>query len=106
MYGLKRESILNSLRYFHVTSGIPPDIMHDVLEGALQVEMKCLLDVLIHRERYFALATLNERIRSFPYGSDVTDHPKPIPSGFSTSASANGVKQCGKLILHTLISRN
>ena len=89
-----------------MTSGIPLDIMHDVLEGALQVEIKCLLDVLIHRERYFALATLNESIHSFPYGSDVTDHPKPIPSGFSTSVSANGVKQCGKLILYTLMLRN
>ena len=87
-----------------MTSGIPPDIMHDVLGlGALQVEMKCLLDVLIHREHEFALATLNERIPSFPYGSDITDHPKPIPSGFSISTSANGVKQ---LTLHTLISRN
>ena len=32
-YGLTRDSILNSLRFFHVTSGLPPDVMHDVLEG-------------------------------------------------------------------------
>ncbi len=61
--------------------------------------MKCLLEVLVHKEHYFTLAMLNERISSFPYGSDVTDHPKPIPSGFSTSVSANGIKQCGKLII-------
>lgn len=79
-----------------MTSGIPPDVMHDVLEGALQVEMKCLLEALIHSKHLFTVATLNERISSFPYGSDVTDRPKPIPSGFSTSASANGIKQCGK----------
>ena len=70
--------------------------MHDVLEGALQVEMKCLLEALIHRKHLFAVATLNERISTFPYGSDVTDRPKPIPSGFGTSALANGIKQCGK----------
>ena len=29
-YGLTRDSILNSLRYFHVTSGLPPDVMHDM----------------------------------------------------------------------------
>ncbi len=28
------------LRYFHCVDGLPPDIMHDILEGALQYEAK------------------------------------------------------------------
>ena len=31
-YGLNQDSILNSLQFFHVTEGLPPDIMHDILE--------------------------------------------------------------------------
>jgi hypothetical protein len=32
-YGVARDSILNESVYFHVTEGIPPDIMHDFLKG-------------------------------------------------------------------------
>ena len=33
-YGLVRDSILNSTRYFHIVEGL---VMHDLLEGALQL---------------------------------------------------------------------
>ena len=39
-YGLSRDSILNSSCYFHVTEGLPPDSMDDLLEGTLQYEVK------------------------------------------------------------------
>lgn len=33
-YGINRCSALNKLTYYHVCDyGLPPDIMHDVLEG-------------------------------------------------------------------------
>ena len=32
-YGLVNDSVLNRLSFFHVTDGLAPDIMHDVLEG-------------------------------------------------------------------------
>ena len=47
IYGLHRDSILNSSKYFHVTEGLIPDIMHDCLEGALQYEVKELLKTSI-----------------------------------------------------------
>ena len=34
-FGVTRNSILNSLEYFHVLRGLVPDIMHDILEGML-----------------------------------------------------------------------
>ncbi len=34
-YGVVSNSILNECRYFHITSGLIPDIMHDILEGSL-----------------------------------------------------------------------
>lgn len=57
-YGLQFDSILNSSSYFHVTTGLPPDIMHDVLEGSLQHEVKELLNYLIREKSLFSLAVL------------------------------------------------
>lgn len=42
-YVLKFDSILNSSEHFHVVEGLAPDVMHDVLEGVAQYEMKELL---------------------------------------------------------------
>ena len=51
LYGINRNSILNELTYFHVCNGaLLPDIMHDVLEGALQYEVKVMLQVLLSSE--------------------------------------------------------
>ena len=48
VYGVNRRSILNSLTYFSVASGaLIPDIMHDVLEGALPLELKLMLKVSV-----------------------------------------------------------
>ena len=42
-YGIARKSILNTSRYYHVADGLPPDCMHDVLEGVLPYKTKMLL---------------------------------------------------------------
>ena len=47
-FGLHRDSIINTSRYFQVTEGLVPDIMHDVLEGCLAYEVKELLKYLIN----------------------------------------------------------
>ena len=54
------------------------DVMHDVLEGVLQLEISCLLNVLVGDLRLFTLDTLNTRISDFAYGRDVSDPPKPL----------------------------
>lgn len=46
-YGINRRALLSSLSYFDVASGaLIPDIMHDILEGVLPLELKCLLKVM------------------------------------------------------------
>lgn len=45
-YGIKRDSIFNSLTYFSVTDNYVFDIMHDILEGVGQYEIKLLLEYL------------------------------------------------------------
>ena len=79
--------LLYLCRYFHITSGLPPDVMHDVLEGAIHVEVKCLLKELVQNQKLFTLQTVNERILSFPYGDDISDKPRKFPNTFFTSGS-------------------
>lgn len=44
LYGVNRRSILMELKYFNVCDGgLLPDIMHDVLEGALVCEAKLIM---------------------------------------------------------------
>ena len=69
--------------------------MHDVLEGALELEMKQLLKLYVGRKS-LRLSTLNDAIESFPYiGADATNKPSPISSKTLTSQD-NLLKQSGK----------
>ena len=68
-YGINRNSILNELAHFHVCdSSLLPDIMHDILEGTLQYEVKFMLQIMIHKENYFTLDQLNSRIENMELG--------------------------------------
>lgn len=74
-FGIRFDSLLNSSKYFHVTEGLVPDIMHDVLEGSLSYEIKELLRWLIS-ERVLTLNELNDAISSFPFwGEDARNKP-------------------------------
>ena len=93
-FGLHRDSSLNTSRYFHITDGLVPDIMHDVLEGCLAYEAKELLKYLIHSGT-ITLANLNSIIRSFPYvGSDARNRPIEV-SVATLSSSDHNLKQTG-----------
>ena len=78
-YGINRDSILNTLAYFHVTEGLPPDIMHDILEGVLQYEVKEMLLVFTRDKSYFTLDALNKMIAEFNYHfADSKNKPSQI----------------------------
>ena len=90
-YGLARDSILNQSRYFHVTEGLSPDCMHDLLEGTMQYEVKELLKSLIHRD-FISQQDINNRIAFFPYNSaDAVNKPSPV----SLSSTDHSLKQTG-----------
>ena len=45
-FGVNRRALLDTLRFFDVTTGaLIPDIMHDILEGALPLELKRMFKV-------------------------------------------------------------
>ncbi len=70
--GVKKSCLLNSLQYFHTTANFSVDIMHDILEGVAQFEMKLLIQHLI--QNYTTLAEVHRRIQSFNYGSLSVSH--------------------------------
>lgn len=82
-------------RYFHVTEGLVPDIMHDVLEGVLPFELKELLKFLIS-EKVFTLSELNNAIQTFPYTFlDAANKPNIIEVT-TLRSSDHSLKQTGK----------
>jgi len=79
-----------------VTEGLVPDIMHDVLEGSAQFEVKELMKHLINNEN-ITLKEVNSQIESFPYSpTDVRNKPSTI-SQTTLNSSDNSLKQKGKL---------
>lgn len=78
-YGIKFNSVLNELQYYHVTNGLPPDIAHDLFEGVIP-EVVCEVVKWCVSEGYFSLDYLNQRIKHFSYeGSDRTNKPSIMP---------------------------
>lgn len=78
-YGVKSKCVLpEKLTTFNVTSGFPPDIVHDLFEGIVPVEISLCLNVLISK-KYFTLGALNEVIADFPYKwTDQTNRPHSL----------------------------
>ena len=89
VYGVKRSSVLNQSRYFHVIGGLDLDIMHDQLEGVLPLEIKMLLRKVIQVDHLITLDALNERIATFQYGPvDQKNKPSPLKQQIFTSDAA------------------
>lgn len=65
-FGLKKNSSLNSLQFFHVCDNFSFDIMHDVLEGVAQYELKLLMEYL--SENVLSKPDLLCRVYAFDYG--------------------------------------
>ena len=81
LYGLQADSCLNSLTYYHVTNGLPPDLAHDVFEGFAKDIMKNIITYLV-KEKYITLKGLNERILTFSYCEiDKQNKPQIILEG-------------------------
>ncbi len=100
-YGINSLSVLNELTYFNVCSGgLLPDIMHDVLEGALQYEVKLMLKAFIFEDHYFTLDQLNTKLETMELGyMDAKDRPTPITVTHLRSSDSYLLSQSGKLRL-------
>lgn len=66
-FGVKRTCLLNDLQYFHVSNNYAVDIMHDILEGVAQFELKLLFGYFSDNNIISKTGVCN-RIYSFNYG--------------------------------------
>ena len=85
-----------SLRYFHVCDGsLVPDIMHDVLEGLLQYEVKLMLQYMINVESYFTLDMFNSKLENLDLGKAESNNRPTSISPKTISSEGNSLKQNG-----------
>ena len=100
-YGINRNSILNELLYFNVCDGsLLPDIMHDLLEGVLQYEVKLLLCVMV-QGKYFTLENFNSRLENAELGyMECKNRPTRI-SATTFNSDGNSLKQNGMYVAIT-----
>ncbi|XDV29589.1 hypothetical protein PO909_032692 [Leuciscus waleckii] len=65
-YGFKRNSVLNTLTYFNVSENFVLDIMHDILEGVAQYEVKLLFEYMSCN--LISCDSIPQRLYAFNYG--------------------------------------
>jgi hypothetical protein len=66
VYGVKRYCLLDELKFFSVSENFSVDIMHDILEGVAQYEMKLIFEYL--KSDFISHRELQAWIVSFNYG--------------------------------------
>ncbi|KAL7873590.1 hypothetical protein AOLI_G00126610 [Acnodon oligacanthus] len=66
VFDVKSSCLLNSLQYFHTTENFSVNVMHDVLEGVAQYELKLLFEYL--KEKHVTSGELHSRMQNFDYG--------------------------------------
>lgn len=89
--GVKSKCVLSEkLQTFNVTSGFPPDIVHDLFEGIVPVEISLCLTVFISKG-YFTLDTFNKAINEFPYKwTDKANRPHSVPLTYASRKTIGG----------------
>ena len=77
-YGIKSNSCLNELSYFHAAEGLPTDLAHDDLEGIAVNVISDIVGALVGK-KYFSLPELNNIISVFQYARiDKANKPQPL----------------------------
>lgn len=88
MHRIKFKSVINDLKYFKFYDCISVDIMHDILEGVAQLQIKLFLKALVEERK--SLQVVNSRIHSFNYG--LIEMPKK-PSKITLEKVGNSIGQ-------------
>lgn len=102
IYGIHSECPLNKLKYFHAAEGIPPDPMHDLLEGIVPYELALVFRQLII-EKYFDFDTLNFRVEQFNFNrSDQADKTYKISQNFRKTKTIGGTASMNHSLLRYL----
>jgi hypothetical protein len=101
-YGIRFRSVFISGSY-HVVDGLPPDIMHDLLEGVVPFEMALVLRNLIENN-CFSLEQLNCIISKWNYGQlDKANKPVPLSDPLGDTIKQNAGRMWSLLRLLPLM---
>jgi hypothetical protein len=76
--GVYKESILNKIISFHVTSNYSVDIMYDIFEGICHYNMCHIINYYTETVKIFSLELLNYRKQNFNYGPIEVGNMSPI----------------------------
>jgi hypothetical protein len=79
--GVKHNAIWNEISGYHVTENWAFDIMHDLLEGVCNYDMRHIINYLVNSKKFLSIDTLNARIQGFDYGTDESSNKPPVISG-------------------------
>lgn len=78
LYGINQRSRLSELPGFDVTKQLPQDLMHTILEGTLQYEVRLGLQYFLDNNM-ISLVELNAAVTNHNYGySEMADKPSPL----------------------------
>ncbi|CAF4609154.1 unnamed protein product [Rotaria socialis] len=77
MYGISEISVLSNLPSFHPITSLPPDIMHDILEGIMPKRTSCLLHTIVST-RLCSAVQICQRINTFTYGTNDKRNRPPV----------------------------
>ncbi|CAF3832604.1 unnamed protein product [Rotaria sordida] len=69
MYGINEASALSFISSFHPITSLPPDLMHDAMEGIMPKLTSCLLHVVVSN-RLCTSSKICQMINKFTYGSN------------------------------------
>ncbi|XP_049328494.1 uncharacterized protein LOC125787802 isoform X1 [Astyanax mexicanus] len=69
LYGVHGTCKFDMLDYFDVTSCLPPDIMHDLLEGVLPLVMKLVI-CEAHKQKHITIQEINNELKSMTIGKN------------------------------------
>ena len=78
-WGLRWTCPLNKLSSFHAVDSLPPDFMHDWMEGVLPCDLLSILRVL-EKEKVFSIKHYNEVLKNLSMStSEKKDKPSAVP---------------------------
>jgi len=75
--GIYKDSVLNKINSFHVTTNNSIDIIHDIFEGICHYNLCHIINYYTEVVKIFSLETLNYRIKHFNYGPIEVENISP-----------------------------
>lgn len=90
VYAVQRNCPFDELSYFDVTKGLPPDVMHDLLEGVMPLLVKLVL-CKAHREKHITIQEINAELSQFAIGqNDRKNKPSQLSEKILQNSSISG----------------